>query len=85
MFPYRKTYRLTPYYLLITKVLFRTDDIGFHSLLAGFPASWTYLAMLIGILECLNQTQNFVYGSTINTITLYKRDCTQLYKSIRIS
>lgn len=57
-------------YLLILEVLQWANDIGLHSLLARFPAGWTNLTVLIGVLECLNQTQSLVYGSVIKIISI---------------
>lgn len=34
-----------------------------YRILSGFPPSGTYFSVLIGVLECLNQTQSFVNRS----------------------
>lgn len=39
------------------KVLLGLGGIGHHGLLAGLPVGWAHLAILVGILECLDQAQ----------------------------
>lgn len=46
----------------ILEVFFRSLNVGLHGFLSWFPASWTHLSVLVGILECLDQTQRFIDG-----------------------
>lgn len=62
-----KCYCTWSYCLRVLEVLLGADYVGFHGLLARFPAGWAYLAMFVRVLERLYQTQSFVHGSAIDT------------------